>query len=69
MNCQECENLFDDLLDRGVKEPLKKRMELHLSRCGDCRAEFERRQLEHKYPFRALNHADGVKRLGEEVIL
>ena len=63
MNCQECENLFDDLLDRGVKEPLKKRMELHLSRCGDCRAEFERRQLEHKYLFRALNHADGVKRL------
>ena len=63
MNCQECENLFDDLLDRRVKEPLKQRMELHLSRCGDCRAGFERRQQEYKYLFRALNHADGVKHL------
>ena len=31
MNCQECRNLFDDMLDRRIKEPLKRRMLNHLA--------------------------------------
>ena len=59
MNCQECERLFDDMIDRHGKEPTRQRMELHLSRCGTCRDKLEHRQKSHALIFRALNGTDG----------
>ena len=58
MNCQECESLFDEMIDRRVKEPKRQRMELHLSRCGTCRDRLEHRKRSHTLMFRALNGAD-----------
>lgn len=58
MNCQECESLFDDMLDKRVKEPFRRQMELHLSRCADCHAKLEERKRRHKLLFRALNNAE-----------
>lgn len=66
MNCQECENLFDDMIDRHVKEPVRRRMELHLSRCETCRGKLEHRKRSHALMFRALNHADGMLHLPKE---
>ena len=66
MNCQECENLFDDMIDRHVKEPVRRRMELHLSRCGICRGKLEHRKRSHALMFRALNHADGILHLPKD---
>jgi hypothetical protein len=58
MNCQECESLFDEMIDRRVEEPTRQRMELHLSRCGTCRSRLEHRKKSHTLMFRALNAAE-----------
>ena len=58
MNCQECESLFDEMIDRRVKEPTRQRMELHLSRCVVCRDKLSDRKRIHTLMFRALNGAD-----------
>ena len=58
MNCQECESLFDEMIDRRVEEPTRQRMELHLSRCVICRDKLEYRKRIHTIMFRALNGAD-----------
>ena len=63
MNCQECRNLFDDMLDRRIKEPLKRRMLNHLTNCPECSAGLERRRKAHAALFRALNHFDGIEHL------
>ena len=66
MNCQECESLFDDMIDRRVKEPMRQRMELHLSRCGHCRSVLERRRKSHALMFQALNGAVGDMHLPKD---
>ena len=58
MNCQECESLFDEMIDRRVEEPTRQRMELHLSRCAICRDKLEYRKRGHTLMFRALNGTD-----------
>ena len=58
MNCQECESLFDEMIDRRVKEPTRQRIELHLLRCETCRSRLEHRKKSHTLMFRALNGAD-----------
>ena len=63
MNCQECRDLFDDMLDRRIKEPLKRRMLNHLANCPECSAGLERRRKAHAALFRALNHFDGLEHL------
>ena len=65
MNCQECRDLFEDMLDRRVDESLRKRMDIHLFRCCDCRSELERQRTAHTKVFRALNSANGALRLPE----
>lgn len=65
MNCQECEELFEDMLDRKVREPLRRRMDLHLTRCAECRESLERRRSNHVLLFRALNSAQCAKHLPE----
>lgn len=66
MNCQECESLFDDMIDWHMKEPMRQRMELHLSRCETCRGKLEHRKRSHALMFRALNHADGILHLPKD---
>ena len=63
MNCQECRDLFDDMLDRRIKEPLKRRMLNHLTNCPECGARLERRRKAHAALFRALNYFDGLEHL------
>ena len=63
MNCQECRDLFDDMLDRRIKEPLKRRMLNHLTNCTECSVRLERRRMAHAALFRALNHFDGIEHL------
>ncbi len=60
MNCQECESLFDEMIDRRVEEPTRQRMELHLSRCVVCRDKLADRKRIHTLMFRALN-GDNVR--------
>ena len=60
MNCQECESLFDEMIDRRVEEPTRQRMELHLSRCVICRDKLADRKRIHTLMFRALN-GDNVR--------
>ena len=60
MNCQECESLFDEMIDRRVEEPTRQRMELHLSRCVICRDKLADRKRIHTLIFRALN-GDNVR--------
>lgn len=60
MNCQECESLFDDMIDGMVKGTTRKRMELHLSRCSVCGGEFAHRKKSHAIMMRALNYPDGM---------
>ena len=66
MNCQECRNLFDDMLDRRIKEPLKRRMQIHLTNCAKCSSRLERRRKAHAALFRALNHFDGLEHLPDD---
>ena len=63
MNCHECKNLFDDMLDRRIVESLKRRMLNHLANCPECSASLERRRKAHAALFRALNHYDGLEHL------
>ena len=63
MNCQECRDLFDDMLDRRIKEPLKRSMLNHLTNCPECSARLERRRKAHAALFRALNYFDGLEHL------
>lgn len=65
MNCQECRDLFDDMLDRRVKDPTRRRMLNHLTNCPKCSARLERRRKAHAALFRALNHFDGIEHLSE----
>ena len=60
MNCQECESLFDEMIDRRVEKTTRQSMELHLSRCVICRDKLEHRKRIHTLMFRALN-GDNVR--------
>ena len=58
MNCQETRKLFEDALDRRLSGGVKRRLDLHLARCRDCRKFYEAEQAEHARWFRALNAAE-----------
>ena len=55
MNCQEARKLVEDALDRRLFGSVKRRIDLHLIRCRDCRRFYEAEQAEHARWFRALN--------------
>ena len=57
MNCQETRKLFEDALDRRLSGGVKRRLDLHLARCRDCRKFYEAEQAEHARWFRAMNDA------------
>ena len=58
MNCQETRKLFEDALDRRLSGGVKRRLDLHLARCRDCRKFYEAEQAEHARWFRAVNDAE-----------
>ena len=58
MNCQETRKFFEDALDRRLSGGVKRRLDLHLARCRDCRKFYEAEQAEHARWFRAMNDAE-----------
>lgn len=62
MNCQETRRLFEDALDRRLSGGVKRRLDLHLARCRDCRKFYEAEQAEHARWFRAMNDAEAEPR-------
>ena len=58
MNCQETRKLFEDALDRRLSGGVKRRLDLHLARCRNCRKFYEAEQAEHARWFRAMNDAE-----------
>ena len=57
MNCQECRSLVERFLDHALTGFAKRKVNLHLSRCADCRAYFDRRRENQALAYRALNAA------------
>ena len=57
MNCQECRSLVERFLDHALTGFTKRKVNLHLSRCADCRAYFDRRRENQALAYRALNAA------------
>ena len=55
MNCQEARKIVEYVLDRNLSGSVKRRLDLHLSRCKDCRTFFAAEQAEHQRWFKALN--------------
>ena len=55
MNCQEARKIVECVLDRNLSGSVKRRLDLHLSRCKDCRDFFAAEQAEHQRWFKAVN--------------
>lgn len=49
---------MEDVLDRNLPDSLRGRLELHLSRCRECRDFYTAEHAEHTRWFRALNSSD-----------
>ena len=60
MNCQEVRNLVERVLDRNLSSGVKRRFDLHLSRCEKCRAFIAAEQAEHQRWFKAVNSSEGL---------
>ncbi len=58
MNCQEARTLVEDVMDRRLSGDVKRRLDLHLSRCAECRDFFAEERDEHTRWFRALNYKE-----------
>ena len=55
MNCQETRALVEDALDKRLTGGVKRKFDLHLSHCRECRRFYEAEQAEHSRWFRAMN--------------
>lgn len=55
MNCQETRELIEDALDKRLTGGVKRKFDLHLTHCRDCRRFYEAEQAEHARWFRAMN--------------
>ena len=58
MNCLEARRLVEDALDKRLSGNVKRRLDLHLARCRDCRRFYDAEQAEHSRWFRAMNDAE-----------
>ena len=58
MNCEEAKRLVEDALDKRLSGGVKRRLDLHLTRCRDCRRFYEAEQAEHSRWFRAMNDTE-----------
>ena len=57
MNCQECRSLVERFLDNALTGFTRRKVNLHLSRCADCRGYFDRRRQNQALAYRAMNDA------------
>ena len=55
MNCQETRELIEDAIDKRLAGGVKRRFDLHLAHCRECRRFYEAEQAEHARWFRAMN--------------
>ena len=55
MNCQEARSLVEDALDRTLSGGVKRRLDLHLQHCAECRAFFEAEKAEFVRWYAAVN--------------
>ena len=61
MNCQEARNLVEDALDRSLSGRVKRRLDLHLQHCKECRDFFDAERAEFVRWYRAVNHDSGCR--------
>ena len=57
MNCQETRELIEDALDKRLAGGVRRKFDLHLMHCRECRRFYEAEQAEHSRWFRAMNSA------------
>ena len=55
MNCQEARSFVEDALDRSLSARVKRRLDLHLQHCKECRDFFEAERVEFVRWYRAVN--------------
>ena len=65
MNCMEARALVEDALDKSLAGSRKRALDLHLSRCDDCRAFFDFERKEHRRWFQAMNEPEARRHLPE----
>ncbi|MBR3221768.1 MAG: zf-HC2 domain-containing protein [Kiritimatiellae bacterium] len=66
MNCMEAKALVEDALDDSLAGCRKRALELHLSRCDDCRAFFAAEREEHRRWFQAMNERNARRHLPKD---
>ena len=57
MNCQEARLHIEDALDKSLSGGVKRRLDLHLQHCAECRAFFEAEKAEFVRWYAAVNNA------------
>ena len=63
MNCKEAIDLAEEAMDKDLPRAVKRRLDLHLSRCESCRRFFEAERAEHVRWFRVFNDPSAMRRL------
>ena len=63
MNCKEAIELAEEAIDKDLPSAVKRRLDLHLSRCESCRRLFEAERAEHVRWFRIFNDPAAMRRL------
>ena len=60
MNCQEIQALVEEAVENRLSASCRRKVNLHLARCPDCRAFLAAEQTEHAAWFRALNDVSDI---------
>ena len=60
MNCQEIKALVEEVVENRLSASCRRKVNLHLSRCAECRAFLAAEQTEHAAWFRALNDVSDI---------
>ena len=60
MNCQEIQALVEEAVENRLSASCRRKVNLHLSRCAECRAFLAAEQTEHAAWFRALNDVSDI---------
>ena len=63
MNCKEALDLAEEAMDKDLPRAVKRRLDLHLSRCESCRRLFEAERAEHVRWFRIFNDPAALRSL------
>ena len=63
MNCKEAIDLAEEAMDKDLPRVVKRRLDLHLSRCESCRRLFEAERDEHARWFRIFNEPAAMRSL------